>query len=232
MTCLKKPIRERAKLCMTIDQGAKQKPYTYSLQPKGCDMFKVPIAACVPLMAMALGSLGSVQSAHADPSVKKGIDPLAELEQVKHGYEIIPPGVQLNLAGKNRVLVGLGSYVVNTSGCIDCHTHPSYMPTGDPFKGFPELVNYQQYLTGGRTFGPTLTAPNLTPDGNGRPAGLTLAEFIQTLRTGHNPHDAPGEILQVMPWPVYGKKTDRDLAAMYEFLRALPSLPDNPNPGP
>ena len=29
-----------------------------------------------------------------------------------------------------------------------------------------------------------------------------------------------------MPWPVIGKKTDRDLKAIYEYLRALPSLPD------
>jgi hypothetical protein len=38
--------------------------------------------------------------------------------------------------------------------------------------------------------------------------------------------------LQVMPWPVYGKMSDRDLRAIYEYLRAIPSLPDNPNPGP
>ena len=54
--------------------------------------------------------------------------------------------------GKNRALVGLGSYVVNTSGCNDCHTHPSYLPSGDPFQGFPEMLNYQQYMTGGRQF--------------------------------------------------------------------------------
>lgn len=190
--------------------------------------------AChLSVMAMSVVSLGTMlHSASADDGVTRGIDPLAEIEQVKRGYEIVPPGVHLNLAGKNRILVGLGSYVVNTTGCNDCHTHPSYLPTGDPFKGFPELINYQQYLTGGRTFGPTIKSANLNPDASGKPAGLTLAEFIQTLRTGHNPHDPPGQILQVMPWPVFGKKTDRDLAAIYEYLRALPSLPDNPSPGP
>lgn len=195
-------------------------------------MFRIPIACHVPLMAMAFASLSILQSAHADSGVKKGIDPLAEIEQVKRGYEIVPPGVHLNLAGKSRILIGLGSYVVNTTGCNDCHTHPSYLPTGDPFNGFPELINYQQYLTGGRTFGPGIKSANLTPDATGKPAGLTLAEFIETMRTGHDPHDPPGQILQVMPWPVFGKKTDRDLAAIYEYLRALPSLPDNPNPGP
>jgi hypothetical protein len=150
--------------------------------------------------------------------------------QVRRGFQISPPGVALNLAGKNRALVGLGSYVVNTSGCLDCHTHPAYAPGGDPFKGEPEMINAAQYMSGGRTFGP-FTAANLTPDFAGRPAGLTLQVFVRTMRTGHDP-DIPGKLLQVMPWPVYGKKTDRDLIAIYEYLRSIPSLPNNPNPGP
>jgi hypothetical protein len=27
-----------------------------------------------------------------------------------------------------------------------------------------------------------------------------------------------------MPWPVFGKKTDRDLQAIYECLRSIPSI--------
>ena len=151
---------------------------------------------------------------------------------VRRGMELVPKGVKLDLAGKNRAMVAKGSYIVNTSGCIDCHSHPSYAPGGDPFKGEPEIINAAQYLSGGRMFGPVIKAANITPDHAGKPAGLTLAQFIQTMRTGHNPNDPAGEILQVMPWPVIGKKTDHDLAAIYEYLRAIPSLPDNPNPGP
>ncbi len=51
------------------------------------------------------------------------------------------------------------------------------------------------------------------------------------MRTGRDP-DGSGRILQVMPWPVYSKMTDLDLRAVYEYLRAIPSLPDNPSPGP
>ena len=72
--------------------------------------------------------------------------------QIQRGYEINP--VTLDLAGKNRAWVGLGSYIVNTSGCNDCHTHPSYLPGHDPFLGEPEAINAAQYLTGGRKFGP------------------------------------------------------------------------------
>ena len=151
---------------------------------------------------------------------------------VKRGYAIVPPGVVLNLADKDRQLVGLGSYVVNTSGCVDCHSHPTYSPGGDPFRGEPERLNAEEYLSGGRQFGPEITSANITPDNAGRPAGLTRSEFIRMMRTGHNPKDPPGTIVQVMPWPVYGKKTELELIAVYEYLRAIPSLPDNTHPGP
>src|SRR6185295_396127 len=105
--------------------------------------------------------------------------------QIRRGFQIVPAGVQLNLAGKNRALVGLGSYIVNTNGCNDCHTHPEYLPNSNPFLGQPEMINFPQYLTGGRQFGP-FTSANLTPDSTGKPAGLTLSDFITTLRTGHN----------------------------------------------
>ena len=47
-----------------------------------------------------------------------------ELSQVLRGYEIAP--VPLNLKGKDWALVGLGSYLVNSTGCHYCHTHPNY----------------------------------------------------------------------------------------------------------
>ena len=31
-----------------------------------------------------------------------------------------------------------------------------------------------------------------------------------------------------MPWPVYQDLTDRDLRAIYEYLRTIPSLPSTP----
>jgi hypothetical protein len=158
-----------------------------------------------------------------------------EISQILRGYEIIseifPKGTKLNLAGKDWALVGLGSYLVNSTGCNDCHTHPNYTATGNPYSGAPKQINTAQYLSGGRQFGP-VTSANLTPDHNGRPAGLTLAGFLQVMQTGHDPRDPPGDILQVMPWPLYQWKTGRDLTAMYEYLRVIPSLIDNPNPGP
>jgi len=141
--------------------------------------------------------------------------------RIQQGFAIAP--VPLNLRGKNRALVGKGSYIVNAQGgCNDCHTEPAYAVGRDPFLGQPLLVNAANYLGGGRQFGPVIVSRNITPDEHGLPAGLTRDEFITALRTGI---DKDGAILQVMPWPVYGAMTDADLKAIYEYLRSIPSLP-------
>src|SRR6185295_4338817 len=139
--------------------------------------------------------------------------------KVQQGFAIAP--VPLDLRGKNRALVGKGSYIVNAQGgCNDCHTAPPFAPGHDPFLGQPKEVNAANYLGGGTEFGPFVSR-NITPDEHGRPAGLTLNQFITALRTGI---DKDGEILQVMPWPVYGDMTDEDLKAIYEYLSSIPSL--------
>ena len=88
-------------------------------------------------------------------------------------------------------------------------------------------------MAGGRPFGPDpfdpniqIVSANITPDKNGRPAGLTLADFLDVMHTGNDPDD-PTRKLKVMPWPLYRWKTDRDLIAIYEYLRAIPSIPAN-----
>ena len=146
--------------------------------------------------------------------------------QLQRGFEISP--VPLDLTGLNPSLVGLGSYIVNAQGgCNDCHTNPSYAPGGNPFMGEPEVVNADAYLGGGQTFGPFISR-NLTPHPtSGLPANLTFDQFREVMREGTDFKTAHPEIsplLQVMPWPVYGKMSDRELRAIYEFLRAIPPV--------
>jgi hypothetical protein len=155
-----------------------------------------------------------------------------EQSQIQKGFALAP--VPLNLTGKNRALVGLGSYIVNTSGCNDCHTEPPYLLGHDPFLGQPEQINADRYLAGGMAFGPFISR-NLTPNSEGLPAGLTFERFLHVLRSGedldHLPPHVPSDdndLLQVMPWPVFGKKTDRDIRAIYEYLRSIPSLAGYP----
>lgn len=130
--------------------------------------------------------------------------------EVQRGYSIAP--VPLNLAGKNRSLVGLGSYYVNgVSDCIGCHT-----------------AEGGGYLGGGRPFGPVVSR-NLTPDAQGRPGGLTLAQFKEVMRLGTDFKGLPppGQLI-VMPWPAYRHGTDRWVEAIYEYLTAIPCLEGGP----
>ena len=133
-------------------------------------------------------------------------------------------GIELDFRRKDRALVGLGSYLVNAvGGCNDCHTAPPF--TSDPFLGAPKQINVACYLAGGVAFGPFVSR-DITPWEDGKPAGLTFAQFKHVMRTGEDP-DNPGRLLQVMPWPVYQTMTEHDLRAVYEYLTAIPAITAN-----
>jgi len=150
--------------------------------------------------------------------------------KIQIGYEIAP--VPLDMKGKNPALVGLGSYIVNGQGdCAGCHSTPTYAPGGDPHLGQLERISVPTYLSGGGDlFGPFVPR-NLTPNADGLPANLDLETFLLVLDTGADvKHRAPAvpsasqDLLQVMPWPVFGKMTHREKVAIYEYLRAIPCL--------
>jgi len=59
---------------------------------------------------------------------------------------------------------------------------------------------------------------DLTPNRNGRPANLSLEEFLIVMNTGADLKNRPpfvpspgNDLLQIMPWPVFSKMTDRAL---------------------
>ncbi len=165
----------------------------------------------------------------ASPGTTQG--PPDEHSKIQQGFAIVQQsGIPLNLKGKNPALVGLGSYIVNAQAdCNGCHGNPQWAPGGNPFLGEPAIIAANGYLVGGSPmFGPVFVPRNLTPNAAGLPAGMTREQFIQTIRTGidRRPTGDPPDshLLQVMPWPVQRNMTDRELSAVYEFLRAIPCL--------
>jgi len=178
--------------------------------------------------------------------------------RIEIGFRIGP--VPLNLNGKDRLLVGLGSYFVNAvAACNDCHSAgpaTQYVPGGNPFFGRPTKINPATYLGGGRDFGPLTMAPgsphivarNLTPDRTGLPVGgRSFSEFQEIFRTGvdldhlHPPCSAgqtanclpppfDGNLLQIMPWYAFQSMTERDIRAIYEYLSAVPCIEGPPAP--
>jgi hypothetical protein len=83
-----------------------------------------------------------------------------EASLVRIGFEIAP--VPLNLEGKDRDLVGLGSFLVNAVGdCNGCHTgglapNFNYANNHNPYFGQPAKNDPSTYLSGGTDFGPAV----------------------------------------------------------------------------
>ncbi|MBP7147461.1 MAG: cytochrome C [Acidobacteria bacterium] len=173
----------------------------------------LPVAV-VALAALAIGWGFAGDRNNRRPATTKFVQDSV----VKRGFDIAP--VPLNMEARNPELVALGSYIVNAqSGCADCHSCPTYAVGHNPYQGGDGQINADNYLAGGVPFGPFVSA-NLTPDAEtGLPAGLTFAQFVDAMRTGHEPH---GGTLFVMPWPIYRNMLDRDLAAIYEYLSSIP----------
>jgi hypothetical protein len=131
----------------------------------------------------------------SSPRVKAQADANNDESSIQQGFTIAP--VPLNLNGKNRALVGLGSYIVNAQAdCNGCHNPGpganQYVPGGNPYRGEPKIINPATYLGGGRDFGPVvpggsshIISRNLTPDRTGMPeGGRTFSEFLLIMRTG------------------------------------------------
>jgi hypothetical protein len=146
-----------------------------------------------------------------------------EESRIQRGFEIAP--VSLNLQGKNRALVGLGSYIVNAVGdCNGCHSagpQTEFVPGGNPYQLSPPFsgktqTNTGNYLGGGRDFGPYVSLPhlysrNLTPDKTGLPAGgHSYEEFVEIMREGtdfdhvHPSCTAPGTPANCLAAPFNG----------------------------
>jgi len=178
------------------------------------------------LVALILGSASLSTSAQTNDG--RYDNDYQDLARIVKGFQINP--VHLNLVGKDLRLVGLGSYLVNAvAACNECHSNPTYLPGGNPFMGQPTKINTAGFLAGGQAFGPFISR-NITPQ-NGKPAGLSWPQFLNVMRTGVDPeqlHPQISPLLQVMPWPVFRHMNDHDLRAIYEYLRAIPSIKAEP----
>lgn len=152
------------------------------------------IATVATLAAVALSGL-FITSGLGRASDREHEEELDARSQ--RGLEIAP--VHLNLRGKDRSLVGLGSYIMNAaSDCNSCHTlnPPSEFVAGaSPYllQQNRAKVNPAVYLGGGNDFGTLdpagqsahIITRNLTPDKTGRPeGGATFAEFLDHIRHG------------------------------------------------
>jgi hypothetical protein len=145
---------------------------------------------------------------------------------------------EINLSQEQ--LISRGAYLVNTSGCNDCHSpkvmtpsgpepdperllsgHPSFLPLPvvDP-KAIKDWVLFNQHSTGivgpwGASF-----AANITSDETGI-GNWSEEQFFRAIRKGKfKGLDGGRTLLPPMPWQVYGNMTDTDLRAMFAYLKS------------
>ena len=137
-----------------------------------------------------------------------------------------------------------GAYLVNMLGCNDCHTphkmgpkgpepdmtrmlsgHPADLKMPPP----PDLGKGPWVWAGSGTM-TAFTGPwgvsytmNLTPDPETGLGKWTEKMFIEAIRTGR--HLGKGRpILPPMPWPAFRNATDKDLKAVFAYLKSLPPV--------
>jgi mono/diheme cytochrome c family protein len=152
-----------------------------------------------------------------------------------------------------RDAVKRGEYLANYGGCNDCHT-PKLMTDKGPvpdrkrlLSGFPAGAPVPpapvQALAPDKWMAATnaeLTAwvgpwgisfaSNLTPDKNTGMGAWTAEQFIQSMRTGK--HLGVGRpILPPMPWFSVAALNDRDIRALFAYLRSIPPI-ENAVPQP
>ncbi len=124
-----------------------------------------------------------------------------------------------------------------------------YMGGGQNFGPVGPGVSSGPYASGPGT-GPLIISRNLTPDYTGLPeGGHTIQQFLTIMRTGHdydlihlncggsvttNCYNAPtnGEVLQVMPWPVFSQMSDYQLTAIWTYLSTIPCIANTGSPYP
>ena len=116
-------------------------------------------------------------------------------------------------------ILAYGSYMVNASGCNECHTQVN--------KGMiiPELM-----YSGGREFlfpdGSMVRSSNITPDEETGIGKWTKEAFIQRFKmyadsTYTLPSVGPGEFNSYMPWTMYAGMSRQDLGAIYAYLKTV-----------
>ncbi|HUN64521.1 MAG TPA: cytochrome c [Bacteroidota bacterium] len=117
-----------------------------------------------------------------------------------------------------------GRYLVESHGCIDCHT---------PRAADGSMLESLK-LAGGMTFtlGPygTVVSTNLTPDKETGIGGWTDDELKKAIMTGVR-RDGSRSIPFPMPWTSYASFRNSDVTAIIAYLRSLPPV-QNAIPAP
>ncbi|HYE73479.1 MAG TPA: c-type cytochrome, partial [Blastocatellia bacterium] len=113
--------------------------------------------------------------------------------------------------------------IVGISGlaaCAECHTPADNR--GNRLAGMEFAGGFEFPLPDGSK----VRSANITPDKETGISNMTKEQFISRFKSfAATAYQAPevkaGEFNTVMPWTFYGRMTEKDLNAIYEYLRTL-----------
>ena len=117
-----------------------------------------------------------------------------------YSAEVIPHQAPHDKAVSALSGIDLGKYLSN--GCIGCH--------GTGFSGGKIPGTPPDFPLAG----------NITPDSETGIGNWTEQQFVTLMRTGKRPNGE--EVNPFMPWKFMGKMTDRELSALWAYLRTVP----------
>jgi mono/diheme cytochrome c family protein len=112
-----------------------------------------------------------------------------------------------------------GKYLVNAASCADCHTQ---QVKGKPLPGMDFAGGFKFPFPGGAV----ARSANITPDEETGIGAWSESDFVSRFKFYDN---AEARTLKpeavgyntVMPWTTYAGMTERDLAAIYKYLRTV-----------
>lgn len=113
----------------------------------------------------------------------------------------------------------LGKYLVNAAGCGECHTRAV---KGKPVPGMAFAGGFEFTFPNGQV----VRSANLTPDEDTGIGVWSETDFVNKFKFYDNPEGRTikaesMEYNTVMPWTMYAGMTERDLGAIYKYLRSV-----------
>jgi mono/diheme cytochrome c family protein len=153
------------------------------------------------------------------PEIKNEVPESASDFPMNFIVNTIPGKAAFTKRPEKSDVVNYGKYMVNASGCIECHTQV------DKGQIIPELA-----FSGGREFpiggGRIVRSANITPETETGIGSWSKDRFVELFKsradssTLHTKID-PNGFNSMMPWTMYGGMAKEDLEAIYTYLRTL-----------
>ena len=152
------------------------------------------------------------------PEVRKDVPASTADFPVNFLINTMPQKAQLTKRPDTADHVAYGRYLVNVTGCVDCHSERA--------KG--QIVEGTE-VGGGMAFiqpAGTMRAPNITFDQQTGLGSWTKEAFINRFKMYADsgfvyPSVPPTELNTPMPWSMYSGMKTEDLSAIYDYLRSV-----------